>query len=178
MEARSARIVLSSCRSKKYCDDHFGRGNYTTWIGIRSDEPKRLTPKAGIRYLAELTDYEKSDILSWWKNQPFDLQIPEHLGNCIFCIKKSTPKLGLATRDEPGLVRVFNDATTGKHVREGHRATPKQIMYRGHLSLDGIASMYADEDYHQLYQAMTRAKKIRQRLLFRILRNIWRAAGL
>lgn len=30
----------------KYCDDHFGRGNYTTWIGIRADEPKRLKPKA------------------------------------------------------------------------------------------------------------------------------------
>ena len=56
-------------------------------------------------------------------------------------------------------MRVFNDVTTGKHVREGHRETPKQIMYRGHLSLDGIASMYADEDYQQLYQAMTRAKK-------------------
>ncbi|MBS6032256.1 MAG: phosphoadenosine phosphosulfate reductase family protein [Pantoea sp.] len=144
---------------KKYCDEHFGRGNYTTWIGIRSDEPKRLMPKAGIRYLAELTNYEKSDILNWWKDQPFDLQIPEHLGNCIFCIKKSTPKLGLATRDEPGLVRVFNDVTTGGHVREGHRETPKEIMYRGHLSLDGIASMYAGEDYQQLYQAMTRAKK-------------------
>lgn len=59
----------------KYCDDHFGRGNYTTWIGIRADEPKRLKPKPGIRYLAELSDFEKEDILAWWKQQPFDLQI-------------------------------------------------------------------------------------------------------
>ncbi|MDI4751614.1 hypothetical protein MJL81_29575, partial [Salmonella enterica subsp. enterica serovar Anatum] len=42
-------------------DDHFGRGNYTTWIGIRADETKRLKPKPGIRYLAELSDFEKSD---------------------------------------------------------------------------------------------------------------------
>lgn len=115
----------------KYCDDHFGRGNYTTWIGIRADETKRLKPKPGIRYLAELSDFEKSDILDWWKEQPFDLQIPEHLGNCIFCIKKSTQKIGLACKDEPGLERVFNEVITGAHVRDGHRQTSKEVMYRG-----------------------------------------------
>ncbi|EET2705466.1 phosphoadenosine phosphosulfate reductase family protein, partial [Escherichia coli] len=24
----------------KYCDDHFGQGNYITWLGIRADEPR------------------------------------------------------------------------------------------------------------------------------------------
>ncbi|EOK0234032.1 phosphoadenosine phosphosulfate reductase family protein, partial [Escherichia coli] len=134
----------------KYCDDHFGRGNYTTWIGIRADEPKRLKPKSGIRYLAELSDFEKEDILAWWKQQPFDLQIPEHLGNCIFCIKKSTQKIGLACKDEEGLQRVFNEVITGSHVRDGHRETPKEIMYRGRMSLDGIAKMYSENDYQAL----------------------------
>ncbi|MDP1044980.1 hypothetical protein Q6332_28380, partial [Klebsiella pneumoniae] len=97
------------------------------WIGIRADEPKRLKPKPGIRYLAELSDFEKEDILAWWKQQPFDLQIPEHLGNCIFCIKKSTQKIGLACKDEEGLQRVFNEVITGSHVRDGHRETPKEI---------------------------------------------------
>ncbi|MGZ0195563.1 phosphoadenosine phosphosulfate reductase domain-containing protein [Citrobacter freundii] len=143
----------------KYCDNTFGRGNYTTWIGIRADEPRRLKEKAGIRYLAELSEFEKSDILEWWKEQPFDLQIPEHLGNCIFCIKKSTQKLGLACIDEPGLERVFNEVITGNHVRDGHRETSKEVMYRGHMSLDGIARMYADSDYHRLYQEMTMAKR-------------------
>ncbi len=27
----------------KWCDDKFGKGNYTTWLGIRADEPQRLT---------------------------------------------------------------------------------------------------------------------------------------
>ncbi len=143
----------------KYCDDHFGRGNYTTWIGIRADEPKRLKPKPGIRYLAELSDFEKEDILAWWKQQPFDLQIPEHLGNCIFCIKKSTQKIGLACKDEEGLQRVFNEVITGSHVRDGHRETPKEIMYRGRMSLDGIAKMYSENDYQALYQDMVRAKR-------------------
>ncbi|HCN8700440.1 TPA: phosphoadenosine phosphosulfate reductase family protein [Escherichia coli] len=143
----------------KYCDDHFGRGNYITWLGIRADEPHRLKPKPGVRYLAELSDFDKSDVIRWWRKQPFDLQIPEHLGNCVFCIKKSTQKLGLACKDEPGLMRVFNELVTGKHVRDGHRRTGKDVMYRGHLTLDGIARMYADSDYRNLYQAMVQAKR-------------------
>lgn len=39
-------------------------------------------------FMAEITEFEKEDVLNWWKQQPFDLQIPEHLGNCVFCIKR------------------------------------------------------------------------------------------
>ncbi|MEX2986839.1 phosphoadenosine phosphosulfate reductase domain-containing protein [Serratia fonticola] len=144
---------------KKYCDDHFGKGKYTTWIGIRADEPKRLGRKEGISYLADISDFEKSDILEWWEDQPFDLQIPEHLGNCVFCIKKSTQKVGLACRDEPGMMRLFNEVTTGNHVRDGHRQTSKEVMYRGHLSLEGISNMYSEQDYQRLYQDMVSAKR-------------------
>lgn len=49
----------------KYCDNHFGRGNYITWLGIRADEPSRLKPKSGVRYLAELSDFDKSDVIRW-----------------------------------------------------------------------------------------------------------------
>lgn len=144
---------------KKYCDDHFSKGKYTTWIGIRADEPKRLGRKEGISYLADISDFEKSDILEWWEDQPFDLQIPEHLGNCVFCIKKSTQKVGLACRDEPGMMRLFNEVTTGSHVRDGHRQTSKEVMYRGHLSLEGISNMYSEQDYQRLYQDMVSAKR-------------------
>ncbi|GAA3721295.1 phosphoadenosine phosphosulfate reductase family protein [Oceanisphaera sediminis] len=145
---------------KKYCDDNFGRGHYTTWIGIRADEPRRLSEKAGIRYLAELSDFDKQDVLNWWGEQPFDLQIPEHLGNCVFCIKKSTPKIGLATLDEPGLMTVFKrEVIDNRQARDGHRATSKEIMYRGYLSLEGIASMHSDEDYQSLYQNALSARK-------------------
>lgn len=118
-----------------------------------------ITTPQGVRYLAELSDFDKSDVIRWWHKQPFDLQTPEHLGNCVFCIKKSTQKLGLACKDEPGLMRVFNELVTGKHVRDGHRKTNKDVMYRGHLSLDGIARMYADSDYRNLYQAMVQARQ-------------------
>ena len=34
---------------------------------------------------------------------PFDLKIPEHLGNCVFALKKGINKIALAARDEPEL---------------------------------------------------------------------------
>ncbi|NHB90336.1 phosphoadenosine phosphosulfate reductase family protein [Photorhabdus tasmaniensis] len=145
---------------RDYCNDHFGRGNYQTWIGIRADEPRRLTKKEGVSYLADISDFDKQDVLDWWKTQLFDLTIPEHLGNCVFCIKKSSKKLGLACRDEPIIKMVFEEyCIKSKHVRDGHRKTPKEIMYRGNLSLDGIATMYSNADYQNLYQEMIAAKR-------------------
>lgn len=35
----------------------------------------------------------------------------------------------------------------------------KDIMYRGHLTLDGIARMSANSDYRNLYQAMVQARR-------------------
>lgn len=142
----------------KYCNDQFGAGNYTTWLGIRADEPKRLGQKKGIRYLAELSDFEKQDVIDWWQDQPFDLLIPEHLGNCIFCIKKSTAKLALAIKDEPGLYRVFNHELTSKSVRITDRKTPSNIMYRGNLSLEGIAKLHDEDSAYDLAQKMKGGK--------------------
>ena len=143
----------------QYCNDTFGNGNYTTWLGIRVDEPKRLSEKDGIRYLAEISDFDKQDVIDWWQDQPFDLLVPEHLGNCVFCIKKSTAKLAMAIKDEPGLFRVFNHELHRKAVRITDRKSPSDIMYRGHLSLEGIAEMYAAKGRDELAASMKGAKR-------------------
>lgn len=137
---------------KKYCDDHFGKGNYVTWLGIREDEPRRLKDKEGVNYLASISDFCKEDVLDWWKEQPFDLLIEEHLGNCTFCIKKSTPKLGLAIKDEPGLQKLWSYLIGTKETRKVEtRTTDSEVMYRGHLSLDGIAELYMNESREDIY---------------------------
>lgn len=145
---------------KKYCDDHFGKDGYTSWIGIRADEHSRLTPKAGVRYLAELSDFDKQDVLGWWSGQLFNLLIPEHLGNCVFCIKKSIKKLGLATMEEVGLVKMMGFYIGSDSVRDGHRKTPKEIMYRGHHSLASIAALYREQDYDVAYASMIKSKSL------------------
>lgn len=97
------------------------------------------------RFMAELTDFEKEDVLSWWRQQPFDLQIPEHLGNCVFCIKKGLNKVALAMRDEPEMLAQFRAVISSPDVRVVERRQQEnKIMYRKGQSLDGIEAIYAD----------------------------------
>ena len=157
----------------KYCNDLFGKGNYTTWLGMRADEPKRikLPNNQNIRYLAELSDFEKLDILEWWENMPFDLGIPEHLGNCVFCFKKTNAKVALAARHEPELLKEWkesieqasnrlNEAITkvdllGEHVQK----IPKGQMYRNHLNVDGVIAAFSLFNYEDLEKHVYRNLK-------------------
>ena len=84
-----------------------GSGKYYTALGIRIDEPKRLKYKdTRQNKVYPLVDWhpsqpDKLDILDWWENQDFNLTIPEHLGNCVGCFKKSKKKLLKVCRDAP-----------------------------------------------------------------------------
>ncbi|MDH1171429.1 phosphoadenosine phosphosulfate reductase family protein [Pantoea agglomerans] len=133
----------------KYCDERFGRGNYTTWLGMRIDEPKRITPKPGIRYLAEISDFEKQDVIDWWRDQPFDLEIQEHLGNCVFCIKKSIQKVALAAKDEPELAANFI------HTLQSFDVKPDKVMYRSNNSLEQVIALFSDTGRDELASRMT-----------------------
>lgn len=126
----------------KHCQEKYGRGNYETWLGIRADEPKRLTPKKGIRYLAEISDFEKEDVLDFWSGMPFDLDIPEWLGNCVFCPKKSNLKLAAAQRDEPELYHNFLEMIYGNNVRHDNKTGHYSKMYRGKKSLEQVIAMF------------------------------------
>jgi hypothetical protein len=73
----------------------WNKGQYITAIGIRSDEIDRVDENFQQKlYWYPLIDLEmtKEKIILWWKNQEFDLTVPEHLGNCTWCWKKSLRK--------------------------------------------------------------------------------------
>lgn len=126
----------------KYCRDKYGLGNYETWLGIRADEPKRLSEKKGIRYLAEISDFEKEDILNFWSEMPFDLGIDEWLGNCVFCPKKSNLKLSAAQRDEPELYVEWLNMIYSDDVRHDDNTGHWSQMYRGKKSLEQVIAMF------------------------------------
>lgn len=172
----------------KYCEDKYGKGNYSTWLGIRFDEPARLVglvayrklksaglsdlfisrcfadavqsdgllceselikeialrkKSEGLNYLASIIDDEKSDVIDFWSRMPFDLEIDEHLGNCVFCFKKSINKVALAARDEPELASHFIDAISkaNNRLNEGS-AIPKGVMFRSNNSLQSIIAKF------------------------------------
>lgn len=102
------RPIISYMCSLGHSKGYTYQGNqvsatYETWIGIREDEPKRL---GGNRDGRQLKSYplaeaiceidiaaDKKDVLDFWSKMPFDLNIPEYLGNCVDCHKKSDKKL-------------------------------------------------------------------------------------
>ncbi len=126
----------------KYCNDKYGKGNYETWLGIRTDEPKRLSKKNGIRYMAEISNFEKEDVIDWWKDKPFDLYIPEWLGNCVFCPKKSNLKLVAAYHDEPEFYQEWVDALRSDSVRVDDKTGVREMMYRGKKSLENLIATF------------------------------------
>lgn len=145
---------------KKYCNDMYGRDGYETWLGIRADEPRRLSPKKGIKYLAEISDFEKEDILKWWGNQDFDLGIPEQLGNCVFCPKKSNLKLAAAQRDEPELYMQWLDMLYSDSVRVDDKTGHWSKMYRGNQSLEQLIATFDGSTGDEIKARMRGAKHL------------------
>lgn len=90
---------------------------YDFWwnvVGIRSDEPKRVTKMRGeslphwdnVLPLAE-AKVVKADVLAFWAAQPFDLNLPldengdTYGGNCDLCFLKSTAKRLKIAKENP-----------------------------------------------------------------------------
>lgn len=128
-----------------YCGATYGKDGYQTWIGIRADEPKRLRQVGKsnrVRYLAEISDFDKQDVLEWWAAWPFDLGIDEWLGNCVFCFKKSELKLAAAARDEPELYRQWLEMTDAAKERPEQDRASRHVMYRGKRTLPQLIAMF------------------------------------
>jgi hypothetical protein len=160
----------------KCCNDKYGKDNFVTWLGIRADEPRRLKigKRSDLRYLAEISDFEKDDILDFWSGMPFDLEIQEHLGNCVFCIKKSVNKLALAARDEPELAAQWIGAiengsdrlnqpiekqTDGLFVETYTQSIPKGVMYRGSNTMESIIAKFELHSRDEIYDSIRSMKR-------------------
>ncbi len=114
-------------------------GSYQSAIGIRCDEADRVSETAetrGIVYPLVKAFVRQSDVYSFWKRQPFDLYLPEHLGNCTFCWKKSLRKHLTLAVDHP---EVFDfprrmEALYGMQRPERGR----QVFFRNSTSVEDI----------------------------------------
>lgn len=81
--------------------------DYFTAIGIRPDEMRRVNKKAvDAQIVYPMIDWfysDKSDVIDWWSEQPFDLELEEHQGNCTWCWKKSFSKHARLLNDSPDI---------------------------------------------------------------------------
>lgn len=116
--------------------------------------------KAGLNYLAEISDFEKEDVLSWWSKMPFDLGIPEHLGNCVFCPKKSNLKLAAAQRDESELYIKWLNTLYDDSVRVDDKTGHNSKMYRGKQSLEKLIAAFDGSTGDEIKARMRGAKHL------------------
>lgn len=116
-------------------------GTYITAIGIRSDEADRMDehheeklywyPLIGMKVT-------KEEVRRWWKKQPFDLELPEHLGNCVWCWKKSNRKLFTLARNEPWVFEV--PAILEDKYRYNFKGSSirREYFFRGYMTTEDI----------------------------------------
>jgi hypothetical protein len=82
------------------------KGSYYSAVGIRADEVDRMSSYAKeecLIYPLVGWGVRKNDVLDWWRKQNFDLYLPEHRGNCMWCWKKSFKKLVTVYREDPSI---------------------------------------------------------------------------
>jgi 3'-phosphoadenosine 5'-phosphosulfate sulfotransferase (PAPS reductase)/FAD synthetase len=93
---------------KKYMKS-IGFKNWDNAVGIRYDEQRRI---ARLAHNCEKEPYDtvaplnkmqvtKADVLRFWSQQSFNLEIDEYLGNCDMCFLKARTKLKKIIKDEP-----------------------------------------------------------------------------
>lgn len=88
-----------------------GIDRWTAYIGFRADEQHRVMRAKNCmnkrRWDEAYPLYDhgitKGDVREFWRQQPFDLQLQDHEGNCDLCFLKQRAKLRTIMYDSPDL---------------------------------------------------------------------------
>lgn len=102
-----------------------GWEHWTNVIGFRADEMHRVLKMSeqreryiSIAPMAEV-GVTKEMVMDFWRNQPFDLRLKDHEGNCDLCFLKGAKKISAIMRDNPYLANgwIEREKEIGKTFR-------------------------------------------------------------
>lgn len=118
-------------------------------IGIRCDEIDRMAANSyeikAIYPLISKWPTRKGDVLGWWSRQSFDLDLPEHYGNCVTCFKKSDRKLLTLAKEKPSLFDHFGNMEVIASDLGSNAPNNSGVFFRKHRStLDLLNEAQAD----------------------------------
>lgn len=154
----STNAPFCSKQLKKFAIESYlksiGWEDYITAVGIRVDEVDRVNENwkdDNLLYpLIQFNSYTKTLIMLWWGNMPFDLEVPEGLGNCDNCWKKDIKTLTNNAKKHPQTFDWWQRMTD----KYGH-LNPRDVelkppfnFYRGNISPNKIFNLA----YYQLDQ--------------------------
>lgn len=151
-------LKLNAMRS--YCNSiGWHTGTYDTAIGIRMDEQRRVSDdQKKLRIVYPLIDWfpsDKQDVNDWAEDQPFQLGLKEHEGNCVTCHKKSDRKLFQLIREQPSAFD-WNARMEDQYAKNGaNRAGESRVFFRRNRSTAALfeeakIALSAD-DFEQRY---------------------------
>lgn len=81
----------------------------------------------------------KEDVNDFWEEQPFNLELESHMGNCATCWKKSDKKLHLIALERPELYQPFKWLEEKyKHVKPNTKNGKDRVFFRKHRNSDMI----------------------------------------
>lgn len=115
-------------------------------IGIRVDEIDRMSVNAErdrIIYPLVKAGVNKADVMGFWSRMPFDLEVPEHRGNCVTCWKKSDRKLKTLAHESPEDFDLFKEIELDCGNCGAENNSGK--FFRGHKSCNDIIAASSDE---------------------------------
>lgn len=114
-------------------------------VGIRADEIDRMQPDAksrGIVYpLISMRRMTKSSVIDWWKSQPFDLEVPERLGNCVWCWKKSVRKHLTNIVENPAIYDFPKRMEETYPTAGANKTGEPRVFFRKHTSTSDLIKM-------------------------------------
>jgi hypothetical protein len=136
--------------------------NYQTAIGIRADEIDRMSAnkeKNGIIYPLIDLGIKKDDVLEFMLRAPFDLKVPENLGNCVWCWKKSFRILVDIAKKYPEcfdfpkrMEQEYGIHPTLKWEKEARRPDGKMTFFRECKSVEDIFKMSKNPKYYPIQE--------------------------
>lgn len=99
------RTIANYLFSKGMCATR-SEGEYMSWVGIRVDEPRRAAKIPRDRTPLVTAGVGKKEIGDFWKNQPFDLGLPNfngvtYHGNCDLCFLKGESQTRSLIAEKP-----------------------------------------------------------------------------
>lgn len=120
---------------------------YWNAIGIRADEDDRCLPlekRKKFRVIYPLIDFfstTKPVVLDYWENQEFDLNLEEHLGNCVTCWKKSKRKHLMIMTEHPEYYD-FNRVMEKEHPHTNNQpGYPERRFFRENRTVEDLEKM-------------------------------------
>lgn len=120
----------------------FGSKEYVSAIGIRADEVDRIQ-KGNFIYPLIKMGITKEKVNAFWSQMYFNLNLPEYMGNCAECWKKSFKKLNLIASEGGGEWIERMERLYEHHVPEGQkhgRKTPINF-FRGDKNWNDIKTL-------------------------------------